>query len=330
MLSYIKCYFKFISSKYFNKLLNKVIIHQENIHIIGIYLMDNNKAIKYREQLPSLNNFNIKELYSLPQYFGWVDYEVNKENKICMFLGGNDDGVALRCFWNSQYEKKTLQIWAELSLIEGIILDIGAHSGIYSLTANKSIIHGAVLSFEPHYLNFSRLNLNLRANGFSTKTIFMNAVGQRNEMLPFSANQNIDYLTSGGKIGKIKNQKSTPIQTIAIDNFLDGIAKKNVKVIKIDVEGYEYHCLLGLLETIKSSNPIIFFECMSQKNNTEIELFLKNKKYIIFIVNDIEGSINLVENLFPVFDKNNNIVHEKINRIAVPETKIDMFNKIFK
>ena len=31
--------------------------------------MDNNKALKYRKQLPSLNNFNIIELYNLPQYF---------------------------------------------------------------------------------------------------------------------------------------------------------------------------------------------------------------------------------------------------------------------
>ena len=291
--------------------------------------MDNNKALKYRKQLPSLNNFNIIELYNLPQYFGWVDYYVDKENKIFMFLGGNDDGVALRCFWNSQYEKKTLQIWAKLSSIEGIIIDIGAHSGIYSLTANKSIIHGAVLSFEPHFLNFSRLNLNLRANGFSTKTIFMNAVGQRNEILPFSVNQNTDYLTSGGKIGKIKNQKSSPIQTIAIDNFLDQIAKKNIKVIKIDVEGHEYQCLLGMSETIQLSNPIIFFECMSLKDNTEIEFFLKKEKYIIFIIDDIEGSINLTESLFPIFDSNNKIIHKKINRIAVPENKVDMFNKIF-
>ena len=292
--------------------------------------MDNNKAIMQREQLALSNNFNIKELHAFPKYFGWVDYEVNKENKIHMFLGGNDDGVALRCFWNSQYEKKTLEIWAKLTTIEGIILDIGAHSGIYSLTAHKSIINGAVLSFEPHFLNFSRLNLNLRANGFSTKTIFMNAVGQKNEMLPFSVNQNTDYLTSGGKIGKFKNQKSSPIQTLAIDSFLDLTAKKNVKIIKIDVEGHEYQCLLGMLETIELSDPIIFFECMSLKNNIEIELFLKNKNYSIFIINDIKGTIKLTEKLLPIFDSNNNIVHETINRIAVSKLKIDMFNKILK
>ena len=120
-------------------------------------IMDNKIAIEYRKKLPKSNNFNIRELREMPQYFGWVNYVINEKNEVDLFLGGNDDGVALRCFWNNHYEKKTLEIWAKLSVVEGIILDIGAHSGIYSLVANKSIQKGAVLSFEPHYLNFSRL-----------------------------------------------------------------------------------------------------------------------------------------------------------------------------
>ena len=65
--------------------------------------MDNKKAQKYRLQLPKSNYFNIKELHNMPKYFGWVDYYTTLENKIFMFLGGNDDGVALRCFWNNHY-----------------------------------------------------------------------------------------------------------------------------------------------------------------------------------------------------------------------------------
>jgi hypothetical protein len=65
--------------------------------------MDNDKALSYRKLLPKLNHFNIKELYNMPKYFGWVDYYTTLENKIFMFLGGNDDGVALRCFWNNHY-----------------------------------------------------------------------------------------------------------------------------------------------------------------------------------------------------------------------------------
>ena len=68
--------------------------------------MDNDKAIEYRKKLPKINNFNIRELREMPKYFGWVNYVINKNNEVNLFLGGNDDGVALRCFWNDHYEKK--------------------------------------------------------------------------------------------------------------------------------------------------------------------------------------------------------------------------------
>ena len=286
--------------------------------------MNNDEAIKYRNKLPKINNFTIMELYQMPKFFGWLKHSINRINKIHMFLGGNDDGVALRCFWNNHYEKKTLEIWSKLSAIEGIILDIGAHTGIYSLAANNSIKKGQILSFEPHFLNFARLNLNLRGNGFSTRTMFMNTVGKQNQIQPFSVMNNIDYLTSGGKIGNIKNQFTTQIQTIAIDSFLDKTARNNVKLIKIDVEGNEYQCLQGMIETIKSSKPIIFFECISEKNNREIETVLKSHDYSFFIIDDNEGFLEETENIIPILDNNNNIINRYINRLAIPKTKLNL------
>ena len=286
--------------------------------------MNNDEAIKYRNKLPKINNFTIMELYQMPKYFGWLKHSINRINNIHMFLGGNDDGVALRCFWNNHYEKKTLEIWSKLSAIEGIILDIGAHTGIYSLAANNSIKKGQILSFEPHFLNFARLNLNLRGNGFSTRTMFMNTVGKQNQIQPFSVMNNIDYLTSGGKIGNIKNQFTTQIQTIAIDSFLDKTARNNVKLIKIDVEGNEYQCLQGMIETIKSSKPIIFFECISEKNNREIETVLKSHDYSFFIIDDTEGFLEKTENINPILDNNNNIINRYINRLAIPKTKLNL------
>jgi len=286
--------------------------------------MNNDEAIKYRNKLPKINNFTIMELYQMPKFFGWLKHSINRINKIHMFLGGNDDGVALRCFWNNHYEKKTLEIWSKLSAIEGIILDIGAHTGIYSLAANNSIKKGQILSFEPHFLNFARLNLNLRGNGFSIKTMFMNTVGKENQIQPFSVMNNIDYLTSGGKIGNIKNQFTTQIQTIAIDSFLDKTARNNVKLIKIDVEGNEYQCLQGMIETIKSSKPIIFFECISEKNNREIETVLKSHDYSFFIIDDNEGFLEETENIIPILDNNNNIINRYINRLAIPKTKLNL------
>ena len=86
---------------------------------------------------------------------------------------------------------------------------------------------------------------------------------------------------------------------------------------------------LKVINTIKKSNPIIFFECISSKNNTEIELFLKKEKYTIFIVDDFKGSTKQTNKVSPILDLNNNIIHDQINRVALPKSKIDLIAKIF-
>ena len=71
--------------------------------------MDNEKTKKYRKSLDKKNFFNIVELRNMPKYFGWVNHCINNLN-IKLFLGGDDDGVALRCFWNNHYETHFQQV----------------------------------------------------------------------------------------------------------------------------------------------------------------------------------------------------------------------------
>ena len=286
--------------------------------------MNNEKAKKYRQSLDEKNFFNIVKLKNMPNYFGWVNHCINNNLNIKLFLGGNDDGVALRCFWNNHYEEQTLKLWLELTKIEGIILDIGAHTGIYSLIANCSINKGAVFSFEPYYMNFARLNLNLRANSISTQNAFMLAIGSEKGNLPFSVDPNADYLTSGGKLGSFTKKKIFSVQTITIDEFLDKEAQTHVKVIKIDVEGHELQCLKGMEITLSKSKPIIFFECISKTNTLLIENFLKNMNYKLFLIDDLNLNIREVSALEPCFDPDGRIIHTSINRMAIESSKINL------
>lgn len=290
--------------------------------------MDNEETKKYRQSLDKKNFFNIVELRNMPKYFGWVTHCISNSLNIKLFLGGNDDGVALRFFWNNHYEEQTLMLWSEFTKIEGIVLDIGAHTGIYSLIANCSINRGAVFSFEPYYMNFARLNLNLRANSISTQNAFMLAVGSKNEKLPFSVDPNTDYLTSGGKLGKFTKKKIMPVQTIKIDDFLDNEAQTHVKVIKIDVEGHEFQCLKGMEMTLSKSKPIVFFECISKTNMKLIEKFLKKMNYKLFLIDDLNLKIREVSGLEPFFDINGELQHNLINRIAIHSSEINIIEKI--
>jgi hypothetical protein len=62
---------------------------------------------------------------------------------------------------------------------------------------------------------------------------------------------------------------------------LDSLNFTNIKFIKMDVEGYEYFVLLGGLNTILQSKPIIIIELNSHsaKYRQDIEKYFKNINY---------------------------------------------------
>lgn len=81
------------------------------------------------------NPVSIKDLRRDSNYWGWVNHDGYK-----MFLGGSDCGVALRLNAGFDYEPESLKLWANLCKGSELAVDIGAHTGIYSLAAFR---HGA-------------------------------------------------------------------------------------------------------------------------------------------------------------------------------------------
>lgn len=179
------------------------------------------KALAYRKTLPKRNQFDLAKLQELPRFFNWVDCEVDPESRFTMFLAGADDGVALRFFWNGGYEKFTTTLWSKFAArSKNIVVDIGAHTGSYTLAALASGCK-VVVSFEPHFMNFSRLLMNLRGNGFGTEGANMLGVGRTNEENFLSISTNLGYLTTGGKVGARKGCANFPITLVSLDRFFD-------------------------------------------------------------------------------------------------------------
>ncbi len=216
-------------------------------------------VIAYRNQLPNRNNYSISQINKLPIFFDWINCNPSRYSQFSMYLAGADDGVALRFFWNGQYENCTLKTWSYICSKSKIIFDIGAHTGAYTLTATSTNPNASVFAFEPHFMNFARLNLNLRKNGFNPNCAHMLAVGEKNEVAPFTVSSDISYLSAGGSIGARNNSHITQIQVIKLDDFFPQNMHEKIDLIKIDVEGFEGSCLRGMSKILKSSLPTIFF-----------------------------------------------------------------------
>jgi FkbM family methyltransferase len=278
----------------------------------------NRIALQRRNALPRYNTYNIQELGRMPPYWGWVDCEAGVA-KFRMFLGGLDDGIALRFLWNGCFKKTSLGKWASYARRGGIIVDIGAHTGSYTLAALAANPAATVAAFEPHFMNFARLNLNLRANGFATDKAFMLALGNRSETLPFSINTGLDFLTTGGSLGARDDASTYFVQTVTLDEFVPDDAKAQVRLVKLCIISNEVDCLLGMKSILEKARPVVFFECTNARTGADIQSVLAGYGYRFYEIAEMEGTVNRVEVVEPRLDAQGNLLEFRKNRIATVE-----------
>ena len=290
-------------------------------------LIDN--AVAFREKLPANKIFEINELFKMPKFFDWVECHPTDISNFKMYLAGGDDGVALRFFWNGMYEKFTLKLWGHFALRGGVIIDIGAHTGAYSLTAYSVDSKAKIISFEPHFMNFARLNMNLRGNNYSTAGILMLGAGEKNEVQPFSISTSLSYLSRGGSVGKRSNSIVQDIKLVSLDQYLPEEIKDQIKLIKIDVEGHEAPCLRGMINLIGKCRPVIFLECISSASGIEVTSQLRKLDYLFFIIDDVTGVISPVEDISPEIGTNGKLVMSRLNRIGIPSKELISYLKSF-
>lgn len=274
-------------------------------------------ALAHRAALPPLNDFPIGQLRGLPPFFGWVDCQADA-GSFKMLLGGHDDGVVLRFFWNGGYEKTTLKAWARMARRVELALDVGAHTGVYTLAAKTANPDVSVAAFEPHFMNFARLNLNLRVNNINTANAFMLAVGAKDDMLPFSVDTSADVLTTGGALGTKNNATTTTVKVVSLDGFIPEALKPKVGLVKIDVEGAEAACLAGMRNILERGQPVVFFECLDTGAGKAVEQALAPLGYRFFEVDDVRDEIVPAAAVVAHLDAKGKPVYGRLNRIAVP------------
>jgi FkbM family methyltransferase len=275
------------------------------------------QARAYRATLPTQNNFDIETLLGLPPYWNWVEHQAPEAaGSFRLFLGGSDDGVALRLFWNGSYENKTLMLWMRLARRHNLALDIGAHTGIYTLAAHAANPDINILSFEPDAGNFARLALNLRANGNATKDAYMLGVSDTNGTGSFTTRAHCDYRSSGGTFETVYGGHVSELRVVTLDSFLPPSVAAAVGLIKLDIEGHEPAALSGMRTLIERSRPTVIFECLSAATAKAAGDMLRPLGYRFHEIDDVALSVREIAILEPVLDAGGDPVLSRLNRVA--------------
>jgi FkbM family methyltransferase len=171
---------------------------------------------------------------------------------------------------NGLFESNLIELSRTFCQKDKIFLDIGAHTGTYSIYLSKFAKH--VHSFEPQKMTYYGLCGSVALSNIDNITCHNIGLGSNNQIGQLKLN--IVSVDGGGStLHNDNTQRILSTETITI-NTLDSFNLTDISFIKMDVEDNELNVLQGAIETLRKSNyPPILFECNNKNTNRGIELF---------------------------------------------------------
>jgi FkbM family methyltransferase len=141
-----------------------------------------------------------------------------------------------------------------------VVYDIGANVGYITVElANlRKMDDVTLVAFEPQKKLAENIRLASQFNGLKNIIVMEYAVGAENRIIQFREMSHSVHATAVQSVKGFK--RSVNIEQVSIDDLL---AKNKIPppdVIKIDIEGYEYEALKGMILTIQKFRPIVIFE----------------------------------------------------------------------
>lgn len=162
---------------------------------------------------------------------------------------------------NQVNEPRTLQLIRQFSGT-GDVVSGGAFVGDFLPALSRGLSTKARLhSFEPSPDSHAAAVMTARMNKLSNLDIHHVAVGSEEGVLPLQiANDNGKVLGGMSKIvEKHEEGKTIEVPVVTLDSMVD--AKRKVSVIHLDVEGHEWHAILGAHRIVEKNSPVLVLEC---------------------------------------------------------------------
>lgn len=211
------------------------------------------------------------------QFRGFVPCCVARGEDGFVMFNNADDVVAAHYLYAgpASFEPETLRLWVHLARKANFIFDVGAFTGVFSLAAVAAHPTCFVMAFEPSSVTYSRLLVNISANGFDARIApVWSGLGKENGRLDLHHPSGVYVLSSDesfvtDRIGEPCFSETVPV--FALDHLLANQGQyrtqtiinadfSSVDLIKIDVEGFELDVLEGMRGTFEHHKPTAIIE----------------------------------------------------------------------
>ncbi len=198
-------------------------------------------------------------------------------------------------------------------------IDVGANIGHHTIIMSKaSGTTGHVYAYEPIPHIRKQAEESVAQNTLTNVTFYSDALSDSASHLDL-------HVRKGNIGGSSLVATSTNDEYIKVNvRTLDSYYFTKVDFIKIDVEGYEYHVLLGAKDLIQKHRPVILFEYSpiyyrihNVMHSLHILSFFREHNYNLIDLEDRKKPIISLEKFIREFDHG---LRSQTNILAVPRT----------
>jgi FkbM family methyltransferase len=226
-------------------------------------------------------------------------------DKPVMFICKPQSKVERQIINNGLYSPHILSFMVSFLSQGSIILDVGANIGAYTVPLAKAFPEIEVHAFEPNPYAIAHLRRNITLNRLSNIRLYEMGLGDEPCVLELNAFDSKDLGSSSFISPQRAGSKSEPIpvQVEKLDNIYAKDTRE-ISLIKIDVQGFEFKVLKGACELISRNRPYILLEhedvnfstteeALAAKRN--LQQFFSEYHYRLFYMTRYDRSM-----LFPV------------------------------
>ena len=210
------------------------------------------KLVVLNKSRKIFKNWNICAKLYLNQVrdtFAILETRTNKKIKV---RTNTTDFMALANVWLLEdYKIKKFEINSD-----DVIIDIGAHIGIFTIYASQFCNNGKIYSFEPVRENYDLLLNNIKLNNSEQVKPFNLAVSNTNDDVTI-------YINDDKAAHSIfpSSESSINVKSITLQNIFEENNINHCNFLKLDCEGAEYEILCNLPAKYFKEIDKIVMEC---------------------------------------------------------------------
>tara|TARA_B100000902_G_scaffold136412_1_gene134648 strand:- start:125 stop:958 length:834 start_codon:yes stop_codon:yes gene_type:complete len=159
-----------------------------------------------------------------------------------------------------EYDKYLPSLVSQISKNSSVI-DIGANIGdtVYRMLDSNPNLKYYCVEADDYFYGYLKRNKELLNENLKERVILINELVGENI-------KGILHKSEGGTATLI--EKEDGIKSKTLDQIIDEYKIKDIKLIKSDIDGYDYNALNSGMNEIENNKPDLFFECATLQQNS--------------------------------------------------------------